>query len=66
MDIETRATVLAERYRRLRIAAEAVVEGTRAAGGDRPLCAVEPHHIRRLRRELEHRPQPSGMWMSVQ
>jgi hypothetical protein len=65
-DVETRAAILAEKHRRLRLAAEAVVEGTRPAGGDRPLCAVEPALIRTLRRELQHRPQPQPLdWMSV-
>lgn len=59
---------LRERYIRLRGAAQRVVNGTRAAGdGDRPMCGVEPHLIRRLRRELEGEPQPQPLtWMSVQ
>jgi hypothetical protein len=56
--------ILEHRYRRLRIAAQAVVDGTRAAGAGRPLCAVEPYLIRRLRREVAETPQPLG-WFTM-
>lgn len=52
---------LRERHMRLRAAAQAVVRGARAAGEpEQPLCAVEPHLVRTLRRELAHIPQPSS------
>jgi hypothetical protein len=58
---------LRERYRRLRAAARAVVDGAESAGHpERPLCGVEPHLIRTLRREVRGEPQPSAKlsWMS--
>lgn len=59
--VETRAAILAERHRRLRLAAQAVVDGTRPAGTGPPLCAVEPALIRQLRRELAGTPQPQPL-----
>lgn len=38
----------------------------RVGNGERPLCGVEPHLIRQLRRELEGEPQPQPLaWMSA-
>ena len=57
---------LSERYGRLRRAAQQVIDGAEAIGTpDHPLCAIEPHLILTLRRELAGEPQPNGMWMSV-
>jgi len=43
-----------------------VIDGAEAIGTpDHPLCAIEPHLILTLRRELAGEPQPNGMWMSV-
>jgi hypothetical protein len=59
-DTEERAAALAAEYTRLAHAARAVVDECRPAGSDEPMCAVPPHRIRRLRRELNGTPQPSG------
>jgi hypothetical protein len=54
---------LSERYTRLHRAAQQVVDGCEAVGnGEEPRCGVHPHLIRRLRRELEHEPQPSAFF----
>jgi hypothetical protein len=59
-------TALAARHRRLRTAAAAVVAEAKACGTEQhPLCGVDPHLIRRLRRELTNEPQPSMAWMSA-
>jgi hypothetical protein len=52
---------LRERHLRLRRVAQRVVDEAVAAG-DRgnPMCAVAPHVIRILRRELDGEPQPSA------
>jgi hypothetical protein len=57
---------LLERYRRLRIAAQAVIEEATAVGTpEHPMCGVPPHAIRRVRRELDGEPQPQLDWMSI-
>lgn len=56
---------LVDAYVRLRRAAQKVVDDCTPAGGDEPRCAVAPHRIRRLRRELAGEPQASTAWMSV-
>jgi hypothetical protein len=59
--------ILGHRYRRLKIASQAVVDGAEAVGdADHPQGAIEPYLLKCLRRELDGTPQPSGMWMSVQ
>ena len=57
---------LLERYRRLRVAAQRVVEEAEAVGNnEQPMAGIKPYLLRNLRRELSGEPQPSGMWMSV-
>jgi hypothetical protein len=48
MNTADQDAALLERYRRLRLAAERVVEEAEAIGTpSRPRCAIAPHHIRR-------------------
>jgi hypothetical protein len=62
MTKEHQDAALLERYRRLRAAAERVLEDLEPAGTPgRPLCGVEPWRIRVLRRELAGTPQPSSL-----
>lgn len=57
---------LAERYRRLRIAAQAVIEEATAVGtAEAPMAGIPAHVLRTLRRELQHEPQPSMFHMSI-
>jgi hypothetical protein len=56
-----RFEALREQHLRLRGAAQHVVDEAVAAGDqEKPMCAVAPHLIRVLRRELEGEPQPSA------
>lgn len=65
-DIEARAAVLAERYRRLRVVAQAVIDEARAVGTpEHPRAGIPAHVLRGLRRELEGEPHPSSFHMSV-
>ena len=54
----------AEAYLRLRSIALALLAECRPAGGKEPMCAIPPHRIRDLRRELRHEPAPSG-WFTM-
>ena len=67
MTTDQRYEALRERHLRLRRAAEAVVEQAEPVGTrEEPMCGVEPHLIRILRRELTHEPQASGFFtMSI-
>ncbi len=61
-----RCDALLEKYGRLRYAAEELVANCEAIGSsEHPMCAIEPHLIKTLRRELAGEPQPNGMWMSI-
>jgi hypothetical protein len=54
------------RYNRLLVAAENVVYEARAIGTpEAPNCAVPPHRIRALRREIEGTPQPSVLSLAT-
>jgi hypothetical protein len=66
-DIEDRAAALAERYARLRHAAQAVVDDATAVGTpERPMAGIPAHVLRTLRRELDGEPQPQPLdFMSV-
>jgi hypothetical protein len=59
-----RYAALAEHYLRLRSVALALLAECKPAGGDEPACAIPPHRIRDLRRELRHEPAPSG-WFTM-
>jgi hypothetical protein len=62
MSTELPNRALAERYRRLRVVAQRVVDEAEAVGNpETPMCAVPPHRIKVLRRELEGRPQPTSL-----
>jgi hypothetical protein len=66
MNTADQDAALLERYRRLRLAAERVVEEAEAIGTpSRPRCAIAPHHIRRLRRELDGTPRPSSAFYTM-
>lgn len=59
---------LREQHRRLRAAAEAVVDVATAVGDrEHPMAGIAPHVLRDLRRELAGEPQPHSKltWMSV-
>jgi hypothetical protein len=59
MSAEERLYLLRERHRRLEVAARAVIEDARSAGGgDEAVVATQL--LRWLLRELDGEPQPSG------
>jgi hypothetical protein len=68
-DPQNRNTMTDERYRalerryfRLLAAAENLIRDTRSIGSpEAPACAVPPHRIKTLRREVQGEPQPSAL-----
>ena len=59
-DIE-RYRALERRYNRLLVAAENLINDTRAIGNsETPMCSVPPHRVRVLRREVNGEPQHSA------
>jgi hypothetical protein len=51
---------LEHRYNRLLVAAENLINDTRAIGNSEcPMCSVPPHRVRILRREVNGEPQHS-------
>jgi hypothetical protein len=58
MSTEEELAALRIRYARLHRAAQAAVDGVRPAESNRPLCVLELHIVRTLRRELAGEVQP--------
>jgi hypothetical protein len=57
-----RYRALERRYHRLLVAAENLVRDTRSIGSpEAPACAVPPHRIKTLRREIDGEPQPTAL-----
>jgi hypothetical protein len=62
MNDTERYRALEHRYNRLVVAAENLINDTRAVGNaETPACLVPPHRIRILRREVNGEPQHSAL-----